>query len=218
VAYLFLVRPNLPRVKPYVAIFVTTLSLLASVAAQDVDLKKYAVDAHGTILQVVPGSGILSKNTRGLFGPLHPDPRTSGKEVFETIDPRTGEHISTYEVRTPHKETSYTYNPLDNMGRGGRREETRTVDETQWVRMPWVRTPVEFPELIFISVDTRGLIDDAHWGPWTIYETGTYSYTSPLGVIRTVKKYTVNPRELIDIMKGPSTPSPSPSVSPSATP
>jgi hypothetical protein len=193
-------------------------AVLAQAAAQDVDLKKYAVDADGIILQVVRESGILSKNTRGLFGPLHPDPRTSGKEVFETIDPKTGEHVSTYEVKRPHMQTSYTYNPLDNMGRGGRRKETRTVYETHWVRMPWVRTPVQFPELIFISVDARGMIDDAHWGPWTIYEIGTYSYTNAVGVLRTVKKYTVNPRELIDVMEGPSSPSPSPSVSRSATP
>src|SRR5437879_2593508 len=118
--------------KSYAVVLLVGLSYLVPTDAQEVDLRKYAIDARGTILSVASGSGILSKNTWGVFGPLHPDPRTSGQIVYESIDPKTGEHVSMVQVQY-HRE----------------------------VPMPWVRTPVVFPELIFIGVDTRGLIDDA---------------------------------------------------------
>src|SRR5438067_5938319 len=103
-----------------VASFMLLTVLLTAIDArgQEVDLKKYAIDAEGTISQVIPGAGILSKNTFGVFGPLHPNPSTSGKEVLETIDDKTGEHVSMYEERVPHQEVSYLHDPLGNMGRG----------------------------------------------------------------------------------------------------
>jgi hypothetical protein len=122
------------------------------------------------------------------------------------------------EVTRSHQETYDTYDPLDNMGRGKKGKGVNTVYEKHWVQVPWVRTPVSFPELIFISVDTRGLVDDAHWGRWTIYEVGTFSYPSLSGALKTIKKYTANPQEVIDVVKGNRAPSPNSAVAQSVPP
>lgn len=138
----------------------------SSLNCQQIDLRKYAIDAEGTIFRVVRGEGILSEHTRGEFGPEHPETRWHNELV-----------------RVEHT-------ALDNNGRAT--IETRRVKYTEWVR-----TQVTFPEFIFIEVDPRGLVDDAHWGKWTIYEIGTYTYGA-----KTVKRYTINPQKLINILTG----------------
>jgi hypothetical protein len=115
-------------------IIIATVGLVYRAAAQEADLKKYAIEAEGTILQVVPDSGILSENTQG--------------------------------------------------------------------ELELARTPVQFPKLIFIRTDPEGMVDDAHWGKWTIYEIGTYSYIDALGTVRTVKAYTAKPKNFVDIITG----------------
>ncbi|MBV9656600.1 MAG: hypothetical protein JO295_00690 [Verrucomicrobia bacterium] len=147
------------------------LVAIAKLQAQEIDLKQYAIEASGTVLQVIPEQGILSLNTHGQY-------------TLATM------------VDVPVQEVYQSYDPLANVGRGGIRREVRTVHHTKYIYKP-----VKFPEIIYIHVAPQGYYEGAQWGKWTIYEIGTYTYQGVDGASHTAKKYTVNPQEAFEYIR-----------------